>query len=229
MYWVGDNTIGFSTTGTERARISNTGRFSIGTTGTSGRLTVQGSNSHGIYGETQAGTSGGRYGVYGIASISSAYASGGVVGYSINANTYGILGYWSGSAYWSLYGNNNTYITGTYQGSDERLKENILTLSGSLSKISALHPVEFDWKENSDQAKSGHHRDVGLIAQEVLPIFPNLVKEIDARQPDEGVEKSLNEELGKFYTIEYTRLIPHLISAIQELKAEFDAYKAAHP
>ena len=229
MFWAGDNIIGFSTTGTERARISNTGRFSIGTTGTSGRLTVQASNSHGVYGETQAGTSGGLYGVYGIANISSAYASGGVVGYSINANTYGILGYWSGSAYWSFYGNNNTYITGTYQGSDERLKENILTLSGSLSKIGALRPVEFDWKENSDQAKSGHHRDVGLIAQEVLPIFPNLVKEIDARQPDEGVEKSLNEELGKFYTIEYTRLIPHLISAIQELKAEFDAYKAAHP
>lgn len=199
------------------------GNLLVGTTSASARLTVLGkNNTHGIYSEIQTATAGGYYGVYGRASIVSTYASGGVVGYSINANTYGILGYWTGSAYWSLYGNGSTYISGTYQGSDVRLKENIEPLTGSLAKMMSLNPVEFNWKENSDQAKNGLGRDYGLIAQDVLPILPNIVKEIDARQPEEGVEKTLNEELGKFYTIEYTRLIPHLISAIQELTARLE-------
>lgn len=199
------------------------GNLLVGTTSASARLTVLGkNNTHGIYSEIQTATAGGYYGVYGRASIVSTYASGGVVGYSINSNTYGILGYWTGSAYWSLYGNGSTYISGTYQGSDVRLKENIEPLTGSLAKMMSLNPVEFNWKENSDQAKNGLGRDYGLIAQDVLPILPNIVKEIDARQPEEGVEKTLNEELGKFYTIEYTRLIPHLISAIQELTARLE-------
>jgi hypothetical protein len=28
---------------------------------------------------------------------------------------------------------------------------------------------------------------------------------------------------------DYSKMIPHLVAAIQELKAEFDAYKESHP
>jgi hypothetical protein len=132
------------------------------------------------------------------------------------------LGYWTGSAYWSLYGNGSAYLTGTYQGSDERLKENIKPIVGSLDKIANLNPVSFNWKEKTDQHKNGLDADVGLIAQEVLPIFPDIVKEIDAHVTREGNEPTINEELGKFYTIEYTRLIPHLIAAIKELTARLE-------
>jgi hypothetical protein len=202
------------------------GNLGIGTSSPSGwgsRLSVIGNgDQHGIYSQCTSVTASGYYGVVGHSGASSAYASGGVEGVSINSNTYGILGYWTGSAYWSLYGNGSAYLTGTYQGSDERLKENIKPIVGSLDKIANLNPVSFNWKEKTDQHKNGLDADVGLIAQEVLPIFPDIVKEIDAHVTREGNEPTINEELGKFYTIEYTRLIPHLIAAIKELTARLE-------
>ncbi len=202
------------------------GNLGIGTSSPSGwgsRLSVIGNgNQHGIYSQCTSVTASGYYGVVGLSGASSAYASGGVEGVSINENAYGILGYWSGSAYWSLYGNGSAYLTGTYQGSDERLKENIKSIVGSLGKIANLNPVSFNWKEKTDQHKNGLDADVGLIAQEVLPIFPDIVKEIDAHVTREGNEPTINEELGKFYTIEYTRLIPHLIAAVKELTARLE-------
>ena len=225
----------FTYNGTEYMRVDHLGNLLVGTTGSSAAKVVgYGTNRNGVYGEVNSGTVNSLYGVVGQSNVNSAYSSGGVVGTSINNNTYGVLGFWSGSAYWSLYGNGNTYVSGTYQGSDERLKENVITLSGSLSKITALRPVEFDWKENTDQAKNGATHACGLLAQEALPVIPDIVMEIDARQPDEGTAKTLNEELGKFYSIDYTKLIPHLISAIQEqqvtiaqLQADVAALKAA--
>lgn len=52
--------------------------------------------------------------------------------------------------------------------SDERLKENIENLPPQFSNIMALRPVEFDYKDGS-----GHQ--VGFIAQEVYPIYPDLI------------------------------------------------------
>jgi hypothetical protein len=52
--------------------------------------------------------------------------------------------------------------------SDQRLKENIEDLPSQLANILALRPVEFDYLDGS-----GHQ--IGFIAQEVLPIYPDLV------------------------------------------------------
>jgi len=52
--------------------------------------------------------------------------------------------------------------------SDERLKENIVSLPSQLSNIMSLRPVEFDYKNGS-----GHQ--IGFIAQEVAKIYPDLV------------------------------------------------------
>lgn len=52
--------------------------------------------------------------------------------------------------------------------SDERLKENIEDLPSQFNNIMALRPVEFDYKDGS-----GHQ--VGFIAQEVYPIYPDLI------------------------------------------------------
>ncbi len=72
-----------------------------------------------------------------------------------------------------------TQVAGTC-ASDERLKQNIVPLDGSLEKILALNPVSFEWKEGIDQNEGIKYvagRQVGLIAQEVQNIFPHLVKE----------------------------------------------------
>ena len=54
--------------------------------------------------------------------------------------------------------------------SDERLKENMYDVTGSLNRILELKPTHFTWKENKKQ-------DVGFIAQEVEKIIPEVVEE----------------------------------------------------
>lgn len=88
--------------------------------------------------------------------------------------------------------NNSTTVGGTCV-SDERLKENIISLENSLDKILSLNPVEYDWKDGfSDiHKKSGH--EVGLIAQEVERVFPEMVieKEDGYKRVEYGVSMKL--------------------------------------
>jgi hypothetical protein len=99
--------------------------------------------------------------------------------------------------------------------SDVREKTNIAAIRGSLDKVLALKPVEFDW------ITSGDHCPAGFVAQDVEQVFPEFVVE---NMSGEG------QETRKGLTGGMTGgIIAHLVAAIQELKAEFDAYKATHP
>jgi hypothetical protein len=99
--------------------------------------------------------------------------------------------------------------------SDERLKENVRDIDTGLSSIMALKPRRFDWKEGKGQDKKNA---AGFIAQEFEDVFPECVS--TSKAGEDGIEyKNINHET----------LIPTLVKAIQELKAEFDAYKASHP
>lgn len=104
----------------------------------------------------------------------------------------------------------NTTISGI---SDQRLKENIVDLDDGLNAVMALKPRKFDWKEG----KGSNTKDVrGFIAQEFETVFPDLIDEWKDPAP-EGEEpyKSVRADL-----------IPVLVKAIQELKAEVDELKA---
>jgi hypothetical protein len=61
-------------------------------------------------------------------------------------------------------------------------------------------------------------KEVGFIAQEVLSEVPELVH---------AIENSVTNE--ERYTLSYGQLSAVIVKAVQELKAEFDAYKASHP
>jgi len=99
--------------------------------------------------------------------------------------------------------------------SDQRLKENVRDIDTGLSSIMALKPRRFDWKEGKGQDKKNA---AGFIAQEFETVFPECVS--TSKAGEDGIEyKNINHET----------LIPTLVKAIQELKAEFDAYKASHP
>jgi hypothetical protein len=93
--------------------------------------------------------------------------------------------------------------------SDRRLKENIVDLPSQLSKIMALRPVEFDYIES----EGGGHQ-TGFIAQEMQEIYPDSVGE---------------REDGMLTISGWSKTEARLVKAIQELKAEFDAYKARNP
>jgi hypothetical protein len=97
--------------------------------------------------------------------------------------------------------------------SDQRLKENIQDLDVGLGAIMALKPRKFDWKSGKGKDIKG---DRGWIAQEFEQVFPDMIDEWKDEAP-EGEEpyKSVRADL-----------IPVLVKAIQELKADLDATKA---
>jgi hypothetical protein len=97
--------------------------------------------------------------------------------------------------------------------SDQRFKENIQDLDVGLEKIMALKPRKFDWKSGKGKDIKG---DRGFIAQELEQVFPDLVDEwADPAPEGEEPYKSVRQDL-----------IPVLVKAIQELKADLDATKA---
>lgn len=84
-------------------------------------------------------------------------------------------------------------------GSDRRLKDNIMPLGNALQNISAINGVSFDWKP---EAGRGDKKQLGIIAQEVESVYPELV-----------------EDNGDYKTVHYDGLIAPLIEAVKELKA----------
>ena len=80
-------------------------------------------------------------------------------------------------------------------------------------KIMALKPRKFDWKAGKGKDKKG---DRGWIAQEFEQVFPDMIDQwADPAPEGEEPYKAVNADL-----------IPVLVKAIQELKAELDATKA---
>jgi hypothetical protein len=67
--------------------------------------------------------------------------------------------------------------SGTWTGSDIRWKKNIKDLNNSLSAILDLNPVSYDLKTDEfPQMGFETGKQIGLIAQDVEKIFPELVR-----------------------------------------------------
>lgn len=99
-------------------------------------------------------------------------------------------------------------ITGASFGmlSDERLKTNITDLGSVLEKVLALKVKTFDVKafdfETNEVLPSDPTPSLGLIAQELQRLFPQLVRD------------------GKFLSIEYDKLVMVLLAAFIEFASE---------
>ena len=93
-----------------------------------------------------------------------------------------------------------------YYSSDKRLKDNIKPIEGALDKVSKLGGYEFDWNNKQD-VYEGH--DIGVIAQEVEAVFPELVTTRDSG----------------FKAVKYEKLVSVLIEAVKELRAEVETLK----
>ncbi len=227
---------------TERMRIGENGEVGIGATTTATRLyayTSEGSHNQAIYGylngngaygglfHARNGDSG-QYAIYGYVETNSAYGSGGLLAYSINSNTYAILGYWSTAAYYSVYGNGLIYGAGGFSSSDERLKDVSGRIEGGvLDNITSIVPVEYTWKENTQQRRSvGVGTQIGLIAQEVEVNFPHLVMENQHTVVAGHNPTTLNEEIGNVKSVEYGKLTCYLLVALKEANDKIKALEA---
>ena len=83
--------------------------------------------------------------------------------------------------------------------SDERLKENIVTVTDALEKVTAMRGVHYN---RIDTGKA----HTGVVAQEIQEIAPELVLTAD-------------DEIGTL-SVDYGNITGYLIEAIKELKAE---------
>jgi hypothetical protein len=95
---------------------------------------------------------------------------------------------------------------GTVTTSDERRKKNITSVNdGLLSNLCKLRVVNYNWKTDSD----ADEKKIGLIAQEVEQVFPELVMvRYDGPNDDQEVK-----------VLKTDALVPMLIKAVQELTA----------
>jgi hypothetical protein len=96
-------------------------------------------------------------------------------------------------------------ITAFYS-SDIRLKENIIPIPNALEKVNQISGNTYDWKEGFEEIHSHKGNDVGVIAQEIESILPQLVT---------------NRDTG-YKAVQYEKLIPLLIEAVKELSAKVD-------
>ena len=93
--------------------------------------------------------------------------------------------------------------------SDYRLKEDLKEFNG-LSLISNIKVYDFKWKEKQE-------RNYGFMAHELQEVLPYVVT---------GKKDGIFENEPQYQGMDASKIVPVLVKAIQELKAELDAFKA---
>lgn len=192
-------------TSTERMRLDGTNGFlGIGTTAPAQKLHLSGGNFRITQGAVNADIS--------VGTTLAGYTNAtGIVYYEVGGNETHMFG---GEVIPDADASRNLGVSsrrwqavyaanGTIQTSDIRLKKNIKPLSYGLTDLMKLEPVSYDWKSDN-----GHK--IGLIAQEVKKVIPEVVVGDEAK-----------ENLG----MNYAELIPVLINAVKELKNELNETK----
>ena len=94
-----------------------------------------------------------------------------------------------------------------FVSSDKKLKNNISSLSNCLPKILKLDPISFEWNDKQDTYKG---KDIGLIAQQVKEIAPEIV----------------TERKNGYLAMKYEKVIPLLVGAIQDQQKIIEEMRA---
>jgi hypothetical protein len=88
--------------------------------------------------------------------------------------------------------------------SDARLKTNIQPLTEADRILARIRGVRFQWVENGES-------DIGVLAQDLLPVLPEAVVDIGADRP---------------YLVAYQKIVPVLVEALKGLEARVCALEA---
>ena len=107
---------------------------------------------------------------------------------------------------------NTDGTTTSYEtSSDYRLKENVVEMTGALDRVSQLKPSRFNFIADADKTVDG------FLAHEVQEIVPEAIS---------GEKDAVDEDGNPDYQgIDQSKLVPLLVGAIQELKAEIELLK----
>ena len=195
-------TNGNATTTTERMRVRYDGKVGIGITNPEGALHIDLSGNGSEAGpHLQIGNSVGYSGYHWLDSTAYYIGQDSAIRqlrlYS-GAETAGVV-MGNGATSWSSY-------------SDERLKKDIEPISNGLQKLADLRCVSYRLK---DVDAEDSQKKLGIIAQDLVNKVDEVIN-LTKRKDDET----------EYMSVRYTEMIPVLIKAIQELKAELDSAKA---
>nr|WP_318233135.1 tail fiber domain-containing protein [Cupriavidus sp. CV2] len=141
--------------------------------------------------------------------------------------------------------------------SDYRLKENVVPLTGALERLNRIPVRRFNFKVEPSRTVDGFlaHEAQAVVPEAVtgekdaMRTATNVVLDAAGKILAEGVAEAdfgsaqaaeepvypvgstwvASVAVPVYQAIDQSKLVPLLVAAIQELKAEFDAYKAAHP
>ena len=87
-----------------------------------------------------------------------------------------------------------------YYSSDITLKDNVRPIESAIFKVQQIRGVTFDWNEKSSKLQQEKGHDVGLIAQEVEKVLPEVIQ-----IREDGIK-----------AIAYEKVVPLLVEAIKE-------------
>ena len=181
------------------------GNVGIGTTNPLSKLSVGGDGyaNTGVYGSgTSSGVHGSGYiGVYGDSTVPAGY---GVYGVASGINGIGVYG--NGQDF-DFYAGGSGIDYGT--SSSIRWKSDVQAIDDPLGKIIRLRGVYFNW-----DAEHGGGHDVGMIAEEVGEVLPEIV----------DYEENGIDAIG----MDYSKLTPLLVEAVKALKIEADERQKQH-
>ena len=97
--------------------------------------------------------------------------------------------------------------------SDARLKKYPKNIKNALDKVDAINGVNFIWRKTDEDIQKNVHsfegRDVGVIAQEIEKVLPEVV---------------VTRDTG-YKAVKYEKIVPLLIEAIKELRLEVEELK----
>ncbi len=111
---------------------------------------------------------------------------------------------------YALYVAGSAYCTGSWGGSDERWKKDIEPLRGILPQIVKLQGTSYNWRTDEyPEMNFEDRKQIGLVAQDVERIFPDLV-----RTDDKG-----------YKAVSYEKLPVLLLEGIKEQQKQLEAAK----
>lgn len=198
----------------------------------------------GVWGNATLNGTGGRYGVLASASNGSAYNTG-VSGSGSGNNSsskyggnfyavgdggtkYGVYGAASGTgANYGVYCNGNGAYTGSWaKVSDMRAKKNIKDYSGALAKVMTVGVKQYDFDRTAYPTLNLKSKsEVGVIAQDLEKVFPDLVEDIVSPVNPTNTGKDMDGKTFTLKGVDYISLVPILLQAIKEQQAQIDALK----
>jgi len=214
----------FGSTYTEKLRITSSGNVLIGGTSASGHgFNLEVLNDHAYVKGPDGWNGAGDKAIVALGSAVSneSFGCGYVYGTGLVLSTYKS----SGGGHFGSSTQNSLIIADTtgkadfindvvaYASSDKRLKENIKPLDNALDKIEKINGVEFDWIDGKDEHGNSVHgnegHDVGVIAQEIEEVLPEVVTTRD----------------NGYKAVKYEKIVPLLIEAIKEQQKQIEELK----